>query len=271
MAGMSGKHACGEHAGVGDTRDTPRHERRPADERPLQSSPLPSDDAVAGTAPHQTERGARIAAAELFDTRFTVIQQYVDILISKGIEWGLLGPREAERVWDRHILNSVAIAELLPHRATVADVGSGAGLPGLPLAILRPDLSVTCIESLLRRSRFLTETIRELGLTDRVTVVRTRAENFARERSDRFQVVTGRAVAPLARLAGWCAPLLGPDGSIVAIKGESAVAELDRDHDALRALRLHAEVIPCRRLGDGPATFAVVARRAPGRSVSRNN
>lgn len=209
------------------------------------------------------EERARHLAAELFTSEFTSVQRYVDILIKRGIPWGLLGPREAERLWDRHVLNSIAVSDLLPDGAAVADVGSGAGLPGIPLAVLRPDLRVTCIESLQRRSSFLTDTIEELGVTDRVRVVRTRAEDFPATDAERFDVVTSRALAPLGRLARWCAPLLAEHGTIVAIKGRSAVEEVERDRDALRRARLVAEVMPCRAGGVGPVTYAVVARRRP--------
>ena len=113
---------------------------------------------------------------EVFGDGLEVITRYVDILANRGIDWGLLGPREADRLWDRHVLNSVAVASLIPAEASVVDVGSGAGLPGIPLAIARPDLSVVLLESLLRRVTFLADVVAELGLGDRVRVVRGRAE-----------------------------------------------------------------------------------------------
>jgi 16S rRNA (guanine527-N7)-methyltransferase len=162
------------------------------------------------------------ARAELFGIGAETISRYVDILASRGIEWGLVGPREGDRLWERHILNSVAAAELFPQGASVVDVGSGAGLPGIPLAILRPDLRVVLLESLLRRARFLEETVAELGLADRVAVVRGRAE----EHRGAYDVVTCRAVAPLPRLVEWCLPLVGRAGRLVALKGSSAEEEL---------------------------------------------
>ncbi len=152
-------------------------------------------------------------AAEIFGTQFDTADRYVDILLSRGIEWGLIGPREGERLWDRHVLNSVAPAALLAQGAAVADVGSGAGLPGIPLAILRPDLRVTLIEPLLRRATFLTQAVEELGLADRVRVMRTRAEDHR----ERYDVVVSRALARLPQLIGWCEPLRAADGTVLAL------------------------------------------------------
>lgn len=178
------------------------------------------------------------ARAELFGAGAEAIRQYVDILASRGIDWGLMGPREGERLWERHILNSIAGVSLLPEGATVVDVGSGAGLPGVPLAILRPDLKVTLLESLLRRAHFLELAVDELGLADRVRVVRARAE----EHRERYAVVTSRAVAPLPRLIGWCAPLMARGGKILALKGSTAAVELSRGSVQLRKARLQGVV-----------------------------
>lgn len=118
-----------------------------------------------------------VIAQEVFGARYELAERYEQILATKGIEWGLMGPRETDRLWDRHILNAVALSDLIPIGATVGDVGSGAGLPGIPLAIKRPDLEMTLIEPLLRRYNFLRETINELGLGDQVRVQRLRAED----------------------------------------------------------------------------------------------
>ncbi len=170
------------------------------------------------------------ARAELFGPGFETISRYVDILSSRGIDWGLMGPREGGRLWERHVLNSVAGASLFPSDASVVDVGSGAGLPGIPLAVLRPDLRVTLLESLLRRVSFLELAVGELGLGDRVRVVRGRAE----EHRDTYDVVTCRAVAPLPRLVEWCEPLMGRSGSLVALKGSTAPDELAAASGELR-------------------------------------
>lgn len=131
--------------------------------------------------------------ASVFASGDKAIRQYVDILASRGIDWGLIGPRERDRLWERHVLNSVALAPRISSGAAVVDVGSGAGLPGLPLAILRPDLKMTLLEPLLRRVNFLNLAVAELDLSGRVEVVRGRAE----EHRARYDVVTCRAVAPL--------------------------------------------------------------------------
>jgi 16S rRNA (guanine527-N7)-methyltransferase len=188
---------------------------------------------------------------QVFGPAMGRISRYVDILATDGSARGLIGPREVDRLWDRHILNSVAVTELVAGDATVIDVGSGAGLPGIPLALLRPDLRVTLLEPLLRRVNFLTEVIDVLGLADRVTVVRERAE----EHRERYAVVLARAVAPLVRLVPWCAPLRSPTGTILAFKGRSAEAELNAAQPALTKTGLVAEVLTVRAHPDvDPAT-----------------
>lgn len=169
----------------------------------------------------------------------------------------MLGPREGDRLWDRHVLNSIALSPLLPEGSAVVDVGSGAGLPGLPLALLRPDLTVTLLESLLRRTEFLQLAIDELGLGDRVRVVRARAE----EHRGRYDVVTARAVAPLERLVGWCSSLIAPGGLMVALKGASASAELAAAAGALRRDRLSGVVRELAVPGTDELTWAVEIRR----------
>ncbi|HET9945214.1 MAG TPA: 16S rRNA (guanine(527)-N(7))-methyltransferase RsmG [Actinomycetes bacterium] len=161
-------------------------------------------------------------------------ERYAELLATDGVVRGLIGPREAPRLWERHLLNCAVLGELVPESASVADVGSGAGLPGVVLAIARPDLRVTLVEPLLRRTRFLDETVEELGLQAQVEVVRGRAEELAGTRT--FDVVTARAVAPLERLARWCLPLVDPDGELVAMKGASAGAEVEAARRALTAL-----------------------------------
>ena len=178
-------------------------------------------------------------ARELYGDAAILIGHYVDILTSKGIDCGLLGPRETDRVWDRHILNSAALADLIAVGSSVIDVGSGAGLPGIPLALLRPDLRITLLEPLLRRSTFLVETLDDLDLAERVTVVRARAEDHPL----RYDVVVARAVAPLDRLIGWCNPLREPGGMLLALKGRSAAVELGRAARVLQQHRLTAEVV----------------------------
>jgi 16S rRNA (guanine527-N7)-methyltransferase len=157
---------------------------------------------------------------------------YAALLADAGVVRGLIGPREVPRLWDRHLLNSLAVEPLVPAGARVADVGSGAGLPGLAVALARPDLAVDLIEPLLRRTVFLGEAVDALGLADRVRVVRARAEEAER---GAYDVVLARAVAPLATLAAWCLPLLRPGGALLALKGDRAAEELARDGAAVRS------------------------------------
>jgi len=181
-------------------------------------------------------------ARDIYGDRFELISRYVDILRSTGVEWGLLGPREADRIWDRHILNSAALTVLIAAGSTVADVGSGAGLPGIPLALLRPDLGVTLIEPLLRRSNFLTQTVTELGVPGQIEVIRSRSEDHR----GTYEVVIARAVAPLDRLIGWCNPLRAPGGVVLALKGASAADEVASARPQLEAAHLDAEVLSVR-------------------------
>ncbi len=198
-------------------------------------------------------------AAELYQSSSALISQYVDILASDGVVRGLIGPREADRLWDRHILNSAALAGLVPSVTSVVDVGSGAGLPGIPLAVLRPDLRVTLLEPLLRRSVFLAEVVERLGLADRVEVVRGRAE----EHDGAYAVVTARAVAPLSRLITWCSHLRSADGVILAIKGQSAADEVAAAHRELAKARLVPEVLSVRAHPDAEPATVVRLTAAP--------
>src|SRR4051812_4419679 len=185
----------------------------------------------------------RVAAERLFGDRLPLAIRYAGLLITDGVVRGLIGPHEAPRIWDRHLLNCAAMGELIPQDARVVDVGSGAGLPGMVLAVARPDISVVLVEPLARRTAFLSEAVAQLGL-DRITVVRGRAEELVPSRGhpglESADVVTARAVAPLDRLTAWCLPLAAEGGRMLALKGESAVEEV-ATHAALVA-----------RLGGGP-------------------
>ena len=196
------------------------------------------------------------SAAELFGDGLETITRYVDILASRGIDWGLIGPREADRLWGRHVLNSAVLAGLPGQGARVLDVGSGAGLPGVPLAIARPDLAVVLLEPLLRRYEFLVQVVDELELGDRVQVVRGRAEDL----HDNFDVVTARAVAPLGKLLGWTKPLFLPDGELLALKGSSAADEVRDAGKQLRRDRLDAEVLELRATPEAEPTYVVRVR-----------
>jgi 16S rRNA (guanine527-N7)-methyltransferase len=173
------------------------------------------------------------SASDVFGQRLPSAERYVDLLATRGSELGLMGPREIPRIWDRHILNCAVIHPAIPAGCALADVGSGAGLPGVVLAIARPDLTVTLVEPMKRRTDFLTEVVAQLGLPN-VSVRRARAEELADELA--VEVVTARAVAPLERLARWTLPLLSTGGQLLALKGQTATDELTRAIPALRRM-----------------------------------
>ncbi|MET7982304.1 16S rRNA (guanine(527)-N(7))-methyltransferase RsmG [Streptomyces sp. NPDC005281] len=173
-------------------------------------------------------------AREVFGDRFADAVRYAELLAEAGVQRGLIGPREVPRLWERHLLNCAVLSEVVPEGVTVCDVGSGAGLPGIPLALVREDLKITLLEPLLRRTNFLTEVVELLGL-DHVTVVRGRAEEVMGTLQP-VHVVTARAVAPLDRLAAWGIPLLRPYGEMLALKGDTAEEELKASATALSKL-----------------------------------
>ena len=191
------------------------------------------------------------------------------MLAGPGVERGLLGPREVDRIWERHILNSAALAELIGPGARVIDIGSGAGLPGVPLAIARPDLRVTLVEPMLRRTEFLTEVVEALGIP--VEVIRGRAEEPAiRSSAAGADVVVSRAVADLGTITRWSMPLLRPGGRMLALKGERAAAEAvecGREMAALGAIGV--EVVRCGMSLLSPAATVVVAVRAERTASAR--
>lgn len=201
------------------------------------------------------------AADSVFGPSFESARRYASILAGAGIERGLIGPRELDRLWDRHLLNCAAIAELFQAGERVADIGSGAGLPGIPLALTRPDLHVTLIEPLLRRAEFLEEAVSELGLA--VEVVRGRAEDkVVLESVGEFDAVTSRAVASLDKLARWSMPLLREGGRMLAMKGERAEEEVTEHRRVLDSLgAVDAEVVRCGVDYLTPPVTVVVARR----------
>jgi len=159
--------------------------------------------------------------SEYFSERGAQIERYAELLATWGIERGLIGPREADRIWERHIANCIPVSTLIPEGVTVADIGSGAGLPGLVIALARPDLRVTLIEPLQRRVDFLNEVIGEIDIP--VTVIRGKAESV----KSAFAIVTARAVKPLPVLLPMVWQLIASKGALLAIKGESAQAEID--------------------------------------------
>jgi 16S rRNA (guanine527-N7)-methyltransferase len=199
-------------------------------------------------------------AAEVFGAALPLVQDYADLLAGPGVERGLIGPREVPRLWSRHLLNCAVLIELVPARARVADVGSGAGLPGLVLALARPDLTVTLIEPLLRRATFLTQAVEQLGLAN-VRVERARAEEVAGQLQ--AEVVTARAVAALPQLVDWTAPLLAPGGQILALKGAGAAQEVAEAAPELARHGLVAQIL-LRQVGEEPTRVVRLTRSTPG-------
>ena len=165
------------------------------------------------------------AAAGVFGDALPLAERYVARLAGDGVARGLIGPREVSRLWERHVLNSAAVAEAVPPGVRVVDVGSGAGLPGIPLGLLRPDVTLTLVEPMARRVEFLQDVVRALETPWRV--VRGRAEERSVVRAvGPVDVVTARAVAPLPRLVGWCRGLLAPGSQLIALVGARAAAEV---------------------------------------------
>jgi 16S rRNA (guanine527-N7)-methyltransferase len=228
------------------------------------------------------------AAQRIFGDRLPIATAYAELLATDGVVRGLIGPHEAPRLWERHILNCAVLTELIPNSASVIDVGSGAGLPGIVLAVARPDLAVALVEPLARRTAFLTEAVTTLGLTGAVTVLRARAEECADPypggpdvrapvhgpgRLAPADIVTARAVAPLDRLAGWCLPLADIGGRVLAVKGASAAQEVAEHRDAVERLGGAMPVVRQCGVGliDPPTTVVEVVREravVPPRSRS---
>ena len=162
------------------------------------------------------------AAAAVFGDRLDLARGYANALVRDGDLLGLLGPREMPRLWSRHILNSAVVAELVEPGKTVCDIGSGAGLPGIPMAIVLPETHFTLIEPMERRSEWLVSVVEELGLTN-VEVLRARAE----EVGEAFDIATARAVSALPKLLRMCVPLVRHGGEILALKGSKAAEEIE--------------------------------------------
>jgi len=194
------------------------------------------------------------SASIVFGSALPVAMRFAGILATRGVEQGLIGPREVPRLWDRHLLTCAVVAELIDGRCgTLVDIGSGAGLPGLALAMVLPDAAVTLLEPMERRCRFLEECVTDLGLAN-ATVLRARAEDAA----VKADVATARAVAPLPRLAELAVGVVRPGGMVLAMKGRTAARELADARPVLRRIGARgAEVV---RAGQGkvvPATTVV--------------
>lgn len=211
------------------------------------------------------------AARTVFGPGLEVAERYAELLAGEAIDRGLLGPREATRLWDRHLLNSAALTELLGPGEQVVDIGSGAGLPGVPLAIARPDLRVMLVEPQLRRSDFLHDVVAELGLE--VEVVRGRAEDAqVRGQIGQNDAVVSRAVASLDRLTEWSLPLLRAGGRMLAIKGERAGDEIRAHRRVMTASGAGSvRVVRCGvNYLSPPATVVVVWRTAEASPQARS-
>jgi len=202
-------------------------------------------------------------ATALFGQAIGAAEQYVAMLAGDGVVRGLIGPREVPRLWDRHVLNSAAVAEAVPPGARVVDVGSGAGLPGIPLGLVRPDLALTLVEPMARRVEFLTDVVTALGRPWQV--VRGRAEERSVVRAvGRVDVVTARAVAPLPRLVGWCRGLLAPGTQLIALVGARAAAQvpdLVPELEAAGMRDVHVRAVGV-ELGAAATTVVVMTRAA---------
>ena len=204
-------------------------------------------------------------AEEVFGAALPLAVRYVARLATDGVTRGLIGPREVPRLWERHVLNSAAVADAVPEGARVVDVGSGAGLPGIPLGLARPDVALTLVEPMARRVEFLEEAVAELGVAGSGPwrVVRGRAEDRGVVAAvGRVDVVTARAVAPLPRLVGWCRGLLRPGSRLVALVGARALEELPRLLPELRAAGMRdieARAVGA-SLGEAATTVVVMTR-----------
>jgi len=203
-------------------------------------------------------RGTKPAQSQIqaLEPNFSKLDQYAQILIQDGVKLGLIGPREVERIWDRHILNCAAISELITDGQSIIDIGSGAGLPGIVLAILNHKSKVTLIEPMQRRCDFLANTVKKLDLKN-VIILKDRAENISLQ----AQVVTSRAVAPLNKLLEWSLPRVLKNGKVLAIKGEKAQDELVQAKTDIPALKnMTATIKSCGRALDLNVTVVEVLK-----------
>lgn len=215
--------------------------------------------------PHEPEvQSPPPAAAAVFGENLAKAKAYHQSLATDGTLRGFIGPKEIDRLWERHILNCAVVGEVIAPSATVVDVGSGAGLPGIPLALARPDLQITLIEPLLKRFDYLNEVRQELDLPN-VSVIRGRAEEKAvRNQLSKVDVVTSRAVAPLGKLTRWSLPLVKIGGTMIALKGASVRDELTRDYEQVKragAGRINIQTMGQSQLKEGTRTILISRAR----------
>lgn len=198
--------------------------------------------------------------AEHFGDSWPLLTQFADMIVREGEKRGLVGPRELDRLWTRHILNSTAVLDLIPQGAKVIDVGSGAGFPGLVIAMCRPDCRVTLVDSMERRCTWLQDAIDELGLTQ-THVKHARAEDLIGSLS--AEIVTARAVARLKKLLPWTLPLVSHQGAVLALKGRSVEEEIDEAVPQLRKYKAaYADVHEVTPFGtDEPTRVAEIGKK----------
>lgn len=194
----------------------------------------------------------------LFGTGASTVEAYANLLALEGEKRGLIGPKEADRIWSRHIVNSAALLAFLPRKGSVIDVGSGAGLPGLVVAAARPDLEVTLVEPMERRCEWLAYASEEIGL-DNVLIVRDRSENLGKK--IRADVVTARAVAALPKLLRLTSKMIAPGGRLLALKGQRVYEEVEDSAPELKKRHLSAQVHEVVSVMDGDITYVVECRR----------
>ncbi|MDB4474391.1 16S rRNA (guanine(527)-N(7))-methyltransferase RsmG [Opitutaceae bacterium] len=199
----------------------------------------PADETLAPLPPVPAHASSRLS-----DGAIARLTAYGEALASDGVVRGLIGPREVPILWDRHLLNCAAMAEAVEREARIVDIGTGAGLPGLVLALVRDDIQVVLIDTLQRRCDFLSEMVEQFELQDRVTVVWGRAEEVPPQQAD---IVTSRAVASLKKLIPWCMPHAKVGGRLLAMKGQKAGEELLAARKSLHkwSAAKHAEILTC--------------------------
>lgn len=219
---------------------------------------MSSDESEAGT-PGATVVTDAERSREVLGAGYERCVQFAELLVTHGEERGLIGPRELPRLWSRHIVNSAAVAPFLPASGMVADVGSGAGLPGIVLAVMRPDLGFHLVEPMERRVTWLREVVEALGL-ENVEVYQRQAQEL--HGSQDYEAVTARAVAALDKLARWTWPLIAPGGALLAMKGQRAAAEVEAAAAVLRKLKAGSVTVhEVDVLNDGDVTRVVEVRR----------